>query len=815
MSNNRLHFLFTIIMVWLLPVLTAAKSTDTIIVQLKWTHQFQFAGYYAAIEKGFYADKGLKVKLKEGVCGIDVVKEVLEGRATYGTQSPKLLIHRNNNKPVVAIATFFQHSPEILLTTPKKQIYNPKDVIGKKLSLSKNNLTAPRAILLRGKVPLNKVNLISSGDNINALLNGEADIVDAYITDAPYLLEKKGFHPIIIRPLTYGIDFYGDCLFTSEKEVTRINSHVNPFLEATIKGWEYAMLHKEEIIDLIIEKYPSRLAKDELMNEAMAMEELILPLMVQPGHMNPERWHHIAQTYVKLGLLKPDYSLDGFLLSDYQQSNKKNIKLIIYVLLIVLFIAFFIILLITIFNQRLKQAVQKRTRELSRMNKNLIQEITERKRFHSELILSEDRYKRLFDDSPISLWEEDFSQVKILIDHLMLNQTSELEGYFKAHPAFLAQCVSQIKITNINKATLKYLRADNIETVLSNIDKIFTGDSFHDFKDELVAFYNGNYHHETESEHMTFSGDKLWVSINVTVPPGYEHNWKKVIVSLIDITDLKNTTYQLKENEKVLIRQNDDLKERNIQIEAINRELEKAKLKAEESDRLKSAFLSNMSHEIRTPMNGIIGFTDLLRTSDLSHEEKLKYIDIIEDNSQQLLRIISDIIDISKIEAGQLKIMPAPMELDNLFKGLYEVFCLKLKTHPHKTVDFSYEINPAGSNKLMINSDKARLRQVLSNLIENAIKFTREGNIKFGAHVDANKRLITFYVSDTGTGISQERLSRIFERFFKEENRINANLGGTGLGLSIAKNLVELLGGQIWVDSEINKGSTFYFTHPV
>ncbi len=239
-------------------------------------------------------------------------------------------------------------------------------------------------------------------------------------------------------------------------------------------------------------------------------------------------------------------------------------------------------------------------------------------------------------------------------------------------------------------------------------------------------------------------------------------------------------------------------------------DLVEAKEKAVEADRLKSAFLANMSHEIRTPMNAIIGFTDLLNQDDVDPASRSEYVELINSNSTHLLKLIDDIIDISKIEAGELKISKAEAELEPIFSQTYHVQKEALKKAGKSHIELSY--NLPGKNIEMI-TDPMRLQQILTNLVSNSIKFTSEGKIEFGVTAH-DKDSIKFYVQDTGVGMSKEKMDYIFDRFRQVEEHTSRQYQGSGLGLAISKQLVELLGGEIWVDSQENKGTTFYFTLP-
>ncbi len=247
----------------------------------------------------------------------------------------------------------------------------------------------------------------------------------------------------------------------------------------------------------------------------------------------------------------------------------------------------------------------------------------------------------------------------------------------------------------------------------------------------------------------------------------------------------------------------------------IENELKKARDQAEEADRLKTSFLANMSHEIRTPMNGILGFANLLRDPDLKDEEKDLYLKHIDNSSNQLLNIIDDIIDISKIESGQLKISNKPVRINAILDELYSSFFHRIRGDApgQKKVDFNLK---KGNEALdfTIVTDDFRLSQIFNNLIGNAIKFTREGHITFGYTLKKN-RYIEFFVVDSGMGIPANNMNLIFDRFGQVNQTKAYQPSGTGLGLPISKSLVKLMGGEMWVDSKTGEGSSFYFTLPL
>ena len=233
-----------------------------------------------------------------------------------------------------------------------------------------------------------------------------------------------------------------------------------------------------------------------------------------------------------------------------------------------------------------------------------------------------------------------------------------------------------------------------------------------------------------------------------------------------------------------------------------------AKEKAEESDRLKSAFLTNMSHEIRTPMNGIMGFSDLLREPNLSGELQQEYISAIEKSGARLLDVINDIIEISKIESGLINTAISETNINEQTEYIYNFFKPEVG---QKGIEFSVK-NVLKYQDAIIKADGAKIEVILSHLLKNAIKFTHTGSIEFG--YKKKGEYLEFFVKDTGVGIQKEHVEIIFERFRQGNESLSRYYEGVGLGLTISKAYVKILGGKIWVESEVNKGSTFFFTIP-
>ncbi|HOP03220.1 MAG TPA: ATP-binding protein [Tenuifilaceae bacterium] len=318
---------------------------------------------------------------------------------------------------------------------------------------------------------------------------------------------------------------------------------------------------------------------------------------------------------------------------------------------------------------------------------------------------------------------------------------------------------------------------------------------------------------------------EIFLAAMVVITLYYLHKNRKQNKKLqTDIFIIKNTSSrvnvayeELLEKFKSLENQKNELSNLlSLQLaeqSTLKEELKRAVQTAEEADMLKSNFLANMSHEIRTPMNGILGFAQLMQSEEMDRDKHDRYLDIICHNGTMLVNLIDDIMDISKIEAGQLALSKVKVNLDNLMFDLYTFFNeIKFKQEKeHITIRL---LNLNDDENSVFYSDEQRIRQILSNLIGNALKFTEKGFVEFGYINDVNERSIKFFVRDTGIGIPPEKLDIIFERFRQVQEGSTRRYGGTGIGLYISKHIVDLMGGKLWVESKLNVGTIFNFTLP-
>lgn len=317
-------FLLTII----LGSIAFAGGDKKITLQLRWYHQFQFAGYYAALHKGFYKDAGLDVVIKEGGSTIDATKEVLEGRADFGIANSGIIVDYLNGADIIAVASIYQHSPSVLLALGDSLV-TPGALANSKLpiQLLPNDFEL-KAMFISEGIKLSKLNIEYGGKHLDDLLSGKVSAINAYLSNEPFILNQQGVKYSILNPLKYGLDFYSDILFTTRGVLEKDKKTAKAFREASIKGWQYALTHQEEIIALIKQNYDTQQkSKEHLEFEAKEIEKLVDPYLVEIGHSNPNRWNYIAEQFKKIGVVKRDRGLEGFyykeeIVEDYSRFYK-------------------------------------------------------------------------------------------------------------------------------------------------------------------------------------------------------------------------------------------------------------------------------------------------------------------------------------------------------------------------------------------------------------------------------------------------------------------------------------------------------------
>jgi PAS domain S-box-containing protein len=374
----------------------------------------------------------------------------------------------------------------------------------------------------------------------------------------------------------------------------------------------------------------------------------------------------------------------------------------------------------------------------------------------------------------------DVTQRKMTEEALNRSQ-KEFQNYFESGAVGMSVTNTDRKWIQVNQKLCSILGYSREELIGKEWNELTHPE---DLKVNIEMFQmalNGKINnYELDKRFLRKDGSVVFVTVSVVCERNSDGTVHHLLSSYIDITERKR----------------------------FEEELVKAKEKAEESDRLKTAFLHNVSHEIRTPMNAIMGFTALLSETDSDAATRKSYIDVISQSSDHLLAIISDIIDFSSIEADLVKVIREEFNLNDVFKAVYSYQAQKAK---EKKIDLAFETGLTDSEANIV-TDKTKLIRILSNILSNAIKFTHQGRIRYSYRLKL--AMLEFTVSDTGIGIPQEQQSKIFERFYQVHNQASRTYEGTGLGLAISKAYVELLGGSIRVISAPGAGSKFVFTIP-
>ncbi len=342
-----------------------SRIPEKVRLQLKWLHQFQFAGFYAALQQGYYREAGLEVEILEARPHESAVDVVSRGDAEFGVHGSDLVVERARGRPVRALAAIFQHSPMVLLARRDRGIDSLHDLANRRLLLGPD--AAELAAYLKSEgVPYQLLRTQQSFD-LKALLGGDVDAMPAYSTDQVFLLEQAGMAFSQFSPRAAGIDFYGDVLFTSDRELERHPERVRRFVEASLRGWYYALSHREELARHIYNQYSQRHSMEHLLFEAEETRRLMTPELVEIGHMHGGRWRHIADTFAELGMMPANYPLEDFLPPRETPQDYSRYYLILGISLLVLLLAVWI----SVYFSRLNRALRREVSERQRLQEDL------------------------------------------------------------------------------------------------------------------------------------------------------------------------------------------------------------------------------------------------------------------------------------------------------------------------------------------------------------------------------------------------------------------------------------------------------------
>ncbi len=481
-------------------------------LQLKWKHQFQFAGYYVAQTKGFYAAENLKVDILQGGLNKSATDIVAANQAQYGIGDSEILLDFAKGKPFVVISALFQHSPYILLSRDDSHIQAPSDLIGKRVMLGDNQGAEEfKAIIKNEGIALGNINIVTHSWNLQDLIDRKVDAISAYITAEPNYLRAQGIKPGILHSTNYGVDFYGDTLFTTRQEVQTHPKRVDAFLRATQKGWAYALNHKAEVADLILNMDGVRergITREILLNEARDMEPLILSDLIEIGHINPGHWQHIANELAKLGLVKQDLDLTGFIYQPIKPSPTFSKK----TLLIASFLGLIALSILAIWTfktrQRMRISAQKLKIETAR-----------RQQTEMELVEAQSRVNEMFKSTAAGIAIADTNGRYVMANN--------------AYCEMLQYSESELKTTDFYALTPPEDRLNNAQKVQQLLDG------------EINSI-------TVEKRHVKKDGEIIWVRASVTPMHSATGEITNIISVCENIDKQKALADKLKRSEELL-----------------------------------------------------------------------------------------------------------------------------------------------------------------------------------------------------------------------------------------------------------------------
>lgn len=690
----------------------ADKAPERVVLQLKWQHQFQFAGYYAAVAQGYYREEGLEVELREARPATDHVESVLTGEAEYGVGNSDLLLARAAGKPVVVLAPIFQHSPLALVVRDVPEITAIHNLHDRQMMMIDSEKAEILAYFRHEGVDITHLRIRPHTHRIEDFIEGRVDAMSAYVSDQPFFLREAKIPYMIFLPRSGGIDFYGDTLFTTEAQISRRPEQVQAFLRASLRGWEYALANPEEIVDLILARYSRRLSREHLLFEANHIAALMHPGLIEVGHNNAGRWRHIAQTYSEFGMVPRDFDVGPML---YNPDPRPDLRGWYWALGIVTVLALGV----------LGWAVP-----LARLNRRLR--------------AGERQYRQLAENAPFPVVISDLESGRLLfVNRLAADVLGGRQETFFSRRAIEFYCTP----------------ADR-ERLLADLEKA-----------DAAA--------TREVRLRALDGREIWALLSAA---RVEFAGRRgIVVAFHDITARR----------------------------AMQEELRRAKDEAESANAMRSRYLAVMSHEIRTPMNGIHGLADLMldEGSVLTLDQRENLL-MMRDAAQSLMRLVTEMLDWSQLEAGAMALDSAPVLLPDFLRHLLGLFRPLTEA---RGVDLKLEIDAQAPEVVL--TDPLRLRQILSNLVSNAVKFTDRGSVRVTLTAEPlageGGWRLRFAVADTGPGISPEVQAKLFAPYVQADAAVARHYGGSGLGLSISRALARLLGGDITLESTPGQGSVF------
>ncbi|MBF0423831.1 MAG: ABC transporter substrate-binding protein, partial [Magnetococcales bacterium] len=821
-------------------------------LQLQWKHQFEFAGFYAALDKGYYRQAGMDVEIQEYEKGMDIQERVVSGQATFGIYYAAIIRGRMEGKPILLLASYMKRSPLVLVTRP--DIYFPGELKGKRVMGEQGELSAANMMQMfkRYGITLEDFIVVPHSFNVDDFASGQVDAMTVFLTNEVYNLQQRKISYNVLDPNSYGTPFYDVNLFTSEQFAAANPETTAAFVRASTRGWYYALEHPEEIVELILRKYNTQnKSREHLLFEAQETRRVMQPGVYPIGAIIPEHIRKIQEVFVETGFAKIVIDPESFIFS---ADGRKRVQE--------------------------KTVVEKDGPRISLtqpeegylIQKGRIFFCADPHWLPFEGIGPQGEYTGIVADFitlvaervgipftlfPTRTWQASIEAVK-KGDCDLLTATGITEErkkflnfsipYF-SFPMVIAVSEEQAFIADMNDVGVrtvglvrgyaheelireKYpqLNIRLVDNVVDGLEHVLNGKVF-GFADTPATISYAIHQNQ-------FSGLKIGGKLDIPVrfslasaknaPPELAAILNKVVISFSEQEKKKllDKWFSIRNEPSInyalvykilaailgllawVLFWNRKLTRFNDSLKKANREVMVARNAAEEANQAKSIFLATMSHEIRTPLNAILGMGEILAETTLTASQS-RCVTTLNKSGEALLSLINDILDLSKIEAGQVVLESMTFDLRDFLAATLELFSFSALD---KGILLTSEIDKEVPR--IVEGDTTRLRQVLLNLIGNAIKFTERGEVILRVAPGDDPK-VSFAVIDSGKGIPQERQQDIFQPFTQADSSITRKHGGTGLGLTISQRLVVLMGGEIGLTSVVGHGSTFLFSIPL
>ena len=834
---------------------TTAHALEKAVLQLKWLHHFQFAGYYIALEKGFYREAGLDVTIREGGPNAEVERDVAAGRADFGTGTSALLLDLAKGADFVVVGQVFQHSPAIFLTPRKTGIKSIGNMAGKRFMYA-NQHGDMLALLKQYHLNEDRIVKVPHQGDPRDLIEGKADVMLAYSFNEPYIMELAGEPYFTFSPLSSGIDFYGDNFFTTMKMVNERPDYVNAFRRASLRGWNYALQHKEETIKIILAKYSRGLSREHLLFEAEQMDMLIQPLMVELGYQSKTRWQHISDIFVGLGMLPKGFDPSPIVYAPRQPTDYRPLLVTGLVAIAIIGCLVWLVISFRSLNLRLKLQIEERQLAEEELRKSqelfsLLMKHTPVYTFIKEVDGEQSRVVLLSDNfidmigrpatelrgrTMVELFPEELAR-KMNQDDLTVIRSGEV---VEVEEEFAGRSYTTIKFPILRESNSALIAGFTIDVTARKHSEALLQESNERFR---LAFENANVGmclvdldgkffkvNRQMAEILGYSREEFeQMTVNDIAHPDYRQ------VSTTFIKQAEEGKSDHAEFEKQYIHKDGHLVcglvssslVRNAAGEPcyfISHLLDVTKQKEAEETRLNlerqlfhaqkleslGILAGGIAHDFNNLLTAIVGNADLALMKLSPDSPAVSCVQQIEKAAERATDLAKQMLAYS----GKGRFLIEKLDLNHLLKDMLHIL----------------EVSISKKNELRLNlpsslpnveADATQLRQIIMNLVINASEAIgdNQGVIAittgcqlcdricledFWLHENLEQGPYLFLeVTDTGCGMDSETISKIFDPFF------TTKFTGRGLGMSAVMGIVRGHKGAIKVESEPDRGTTF------